>query len=464
MSAPIIWIAIPAAAGLLFWFFRQRFGQVIVYSVILCLLLAAFALIVPIGKPVHIGPLSFVIDSTLAIGGRRLVLDSNSRTFLVFIYALCAFWFAGSYAASRNLLLVPFGLGVVALLIAAMAVQPFLYAALIVEVAVLLSVPVLAPPGKPIGQGVLRFIIFQTLAMPFILLAGWALGGVQANPANTTLVTLSTVFLGLGFAFWLAIFPFYTWIPLLAEHSDPYVSGFILVLLPTVDLLLGLNYLNSFGWLRASPSLFQVIGQIGTLMVVTAGIWAAFQKDLARLLGYGVIVEIGYSLVAIGLGDPLGKQLLSNMFLPRILGLGLWSLSLAILLREARSTRFEDVTGLAQRMPFASAGVAVASLTLGGLPLLAMFPIHQVLLESLARVSFLNSLWVLLGSIGVLFSTFRALAVLAHGTLLPQTIHESRFQIALLLIGIAGLLLIGIFPQLFLPMLNGLTSVYTLHP
>src|SRR5512141_2722671 len=98
-------------------------------------------------------------------------------------------------------------------------------------------------------------------------------------------------------------------------------------------------------------------------MVITAGVWAAFQKDLARLFGYAVIVETGFSLIALSLSEGTGMQLFSSMFLPRLIGLGLWGLSLSVMLRSTGSTRFENVSGLAQRLPYASAGLAVASLT-----------------------------------------------------------------------------------------------------
>lgn len=465
MSSPLIWIGLPGLAAAILWIFRRHFGRVVLFSTLLCLLLAVLAWLIPFGAVVRIGPLSFTIDTTLSFAGRSLTLDSSSRTFLGFIYVLCAFWFAGSYAAGIRNLLVPVGLGVVALLVAALAVEPFLYAAMLIEVAVLLSVPLLMPPGKTIGQGVLRFLIFQTLGMPFILLAGWALAGVETNPSSVTLVTLSSVFFALGFAFWLAVFPFYTWIPLLAEQCEPYVSGFIFLVLPTVDLLLFMNFLNRFAWLRATPEIFRIITMAGTLMIVTAGIWAIFQKDLARLFGYGVIVETGFSLLSIGLAGSIGTGLFSSMFLPRTIGFGLWALSLSLIAKAAGgSTRFEDVGGMAQKLPFAVGGLAVASLTLGGLPLLALFPIHQVLLEQVAQQSLLNALWILVGSGGMLFSAFRALAVLAGGRFLPNAASESRLQIALLVIGAAGLFIIGVFPQVFLPILNGLGSRYSLLP
>lgn len=464
MSAPLIWIFFPAVASLVLWLFRRQVGRVVLLADIFCFLLAVLAMTLPIGEPVRIGPLAFRIDPELAFAGRRLILENTDRAFLVLIYTFCVFWFTGSYAVARNPLLIPFGLGMVALLAAALAVEPFLYAALLVEMAVLLAVPMLVLPERSLGQGVLRFLIYQTLAMPFILLAGWALAGVEADPSNQNLIHLAMAFLGLGFAFWLAVFPFYTWIPLMAEQSYPYAAGFVFILLPTLDLFLGLGFLDRFGWLRSAPGVLPAIGVVGTLMVVTAGIFAAFQKDLARLLGYGVIVETGSSLLAISLGSRIGQELFASMFLPRFIAFGLWAVALSIFRQEARTTRFDDVWGISQRLPFASVGLALASLTVAGLPLLAVFPIRMVLMEELARQSLLTGFWVLAGTVGMLFSTFRALSVLIRGRSLPQSVGETKLQIVLLVGGMAGLILIGVFPQVFLPLTRGLLSAYTPLP
>lgn len=464
MSAPLLWIIFPMIAGGLFWVFRRRLDLIILVSTGLCLLLAALAWLLPIGSTVHLFSLSFSLQPSLDFAGRRLILDNPDRAFLTFIYLLCAFWFAGSRSAGANSLLIPFGIEVTALLVGALAVEPPLYAALLVEMAVLMAVPVLAPPGKRFGRGVLRFLIFQTLALPFILLAGWALAGVEANASDPTLVLLATVFVGLGFAFWLAVFPFYTWIPMLAEESFPYVSGFVFLIFPTVSLMLGLSFLNSFGWLRALPGVFTLIAQVGALMVGTAGIWAAFQKDLSRLFGYAVIIEIGYSLLAIGLGTHTGFVLFTGMFLPRLVGLGVWALSLSIFLQLAPSTRFEHVRNLWEKAPFASAGLAVASLSLGGLPLLAGFPTHQILLQEMARQSFIIALWSLIGSVGMIFGAFRALSVIAGGGTTIQKPHESRLQATLLVVGIVSLVVIGLFPQVFLTVMEGLIGAFPQLP
>jgi NADH-quinone oxidoreductase subunit N len=460
MSAPLIWIVFPGLASLFFWFIRGQRGKVVLLAASLCLSLTGLAVVLPIGRLIRLGPLSFTVDSTLAFAGRRLILENGDRTLLALLFFICVFWFTGSYATTATNLFIPSGLGMVALLVASLAVEPFLYAALLVEMAVLLAVPMLAPPGTFLGQGVLRFLIFQTLAMPFILLAGWAMAGVETNPGNLILVQLSTAFLGLGFSFWLAVFPFYTWIPLLAEQTFPYVSGFVFMLLPTVSLLLGQDFLARFGWIRSFPGIYQLIGQIGLLMIVTAGVWAAFQKEFSRLFGYAIIVEAGFSLLSVSLASAQGQQLFSSMFLPRLLAVGLWALSLSILRKEVASTNFEDMQGMLLKMPFASAGLAVASLTLAGLPLLGMFPVRLALLEALAQVSFFGALFALAGMVGMLFSTVRALSVLVRGWSSDQAVHETRLQIALIIVGIASLVFVGLVPQAILPFMSGLLGGY----
>jgi len=187
-----------------------------------------------------------------------------------------AFWFLGARPQERTGYLRRWGWQSSPSLWPPLAVEPFLYAAPLVELAVLVSIPMLVAPGRPAGQGVLRYLIFMTLGMPFILLGGWALNAIEINPANETLLLEAMLLLGLGLAFWLAIFPFYTWVPLLTGESQPYIAGFLFSLLPTVVFFLMLNFLDAFAFLRNSPVFFQGLQLAGTIMVATAGIWARF--------------------------------------------------------------------------------------------------------------------------------------------------------------------------------------------
>ncbi len=146
MTAPTVWIGIPLAlAALLFILPRERLISYL--GTLFALGLAAVAYWMPPGTAQRIGSLSLRIEPSLSLFGRQLSLDSGDQTILILVYGMAAFWFFGTLAAGRARQVVSLGLVVIALLVASLAVRPFLYAALFVEMAVLVSVPLLAPPS-----------------------------------------------------------------------------------------------------------------------------------------------------------------------------------------------------------------------------------------------------------------------------------------------------------------------------
>ncbi len=226
MSAPLIWIGLPFVFAALVGVLARSRRTSSLLPAAFCGLLALLAGLFPVSGTIVVGPLSFDLSTTLVILGRRFTINPEDRTFLMLLYLFGALWFFGGLVVKAHHSFAPLGLSIIALMVAALAVEPFLYAALLIETAVLLSVPLLVSPGKSPGSGVMRYVIFQTLAMPFLLVAGWAAAQVEANPANNDLLLQAVILLGLGFAFWLAVFPFYTWVPLLLEETSPYVAGF----------------------------------------------------------------------------------------------------------------------------------------------------------------------------------------------------------------------------------------------
>ena len=460
MSAPLIWILLPGIVSIVLLFVMRRPAWATGLSVGLSFILFLLAWQMPIDQVIHIGPISFKVTSAIVILGRRFVLDNADRTFLALVYMLGLIWFIGANAARPGRLFWPVGLGMIALLVAAQAVEPFLYAALLIEVAVLLSIPLLNPPGKPAGQGALRYLIFQTLALPFILLAGWASGIIETSPNDQRLLIQAAVFIGLGFAFWMAVFPFNTWVPLLMEEAHPYASGFVLSLLPGVVLFLALGFLDSYSWLRSNAT-FQLIFQlVGTLMIVTGGVFALFQKDLKRTFGYAVIFENGFAIVALGLQSAVGLQTFATALLPRFFALILFSFALAIFDQAGVPTTVEGARGSLRRLPFASCAVLIAYFSLGGLPLLAEFPIRQALIEAVSSQSLPLTVWILIGSLSFWGGGFRLLAGMVSSQQPKWEFHEKWFPAALLSVGMVVIILIGLLPGVLLPGLLDLLQGY----
>jgi NADH-quinone oxidoreductase subunit N len=464
LNAPQIWILVPGIAAIILFLLRHWYRSTVLAGVILTCLLALLAWILPVGKIIELGPWTFQVDESFFVLGRRLFLENGDRPLLTMVYILAAFWFGASYIARAGRMLVPLGLAVVALLTAALAVEPFLYAALFIEMAVLVSVPILLIPGKPLGRGILRFIILQTIGMPFILFTEWMLTGVETSPGDITMVMRAAGILGLGFMFLMAILPFHSWVPMLAEDSHPYAVSFVLILLPWMVFLFGLGFLDRYTWLRSNEQVYELLRLAGVLMVLTGGIGAAFQRQLGRILGFAVILEIGFTLLATGIQG--GAWLTFVLMFPRALAFGVWSLAMAYLWNQGQKMDYQSLQGIGRRMPVVAAAMVLAQFSVAGFPLLAGFPIKLVLWDQVATVSAWQALFSLLGSIGLFASGLRTLAVFVTGPDdHPWKITESWQFLLLLGAGIAALVLAGIFPQLFLPaLISGLNAFSHLSP
>lgn len=447
MNAPTIWILAPFGIGVLLLFVsNQRVLSVFGGSVALILALAAQ--LVPIELAMNVGGFSFKIDSTLNVLGRQLLIQPAEGSLLALIYGAVALWFFGAEAAKAALRLIPIGFMITALMVASIAVEPFLYAALFIEVAILLAIPLLTSIFKRPSKGVLRFLIYQTLAMPFILLAGWMLAGVEASPGDLALAAQSASMLGLGFAFLLAIFPLYTWVPMLAEEVSPYILSFMLWILPTITIIFGAGFLDRYSWLRSSAQLVVALRLAGLLMLVTGGLFAAFQRNLVRIMAYGAIAETGFSILALSLDLRLGIPILFLLIPARALGLAVWSLAISSIQEQVATMRFSAVQGALRVFPIAGSSMVIASLSTAAFPLLAGFPSRLALWENLAHDSLASALWMGIGIIGLLTSSFRSLAVISMAEeFAGWEMRESFTQRIMLGLGVIGLFLLGIFPQ-----------------
>jgi formate hydrogenlyase subunit 3/multisubunit Na+/H+ antiporter MnhD subunit len=464
MSTPLVWIVFPGIAAVILFLIRRWDRGVIFAGALVSASLAWLAWLAPFGERVRFGPINLQMVDTLEVLGRRFTLGMEDRPLLILVYLAVAIWFGGAVVARTDRLFVPMGLGIAALLTAALAVEPFLYAALLIEMAALVSIPLLVSPGGAPGRGVIRFLVFQTLGMPFLLFSGWALDGLEANPGNSDLMFQASLLMGLGFAFFLGVFPFHTWIPMLAEESHPYAAAFVFFLLPLVISLFGLNFLEGYLWLRTSTGLYDLLRTAGALMVGVVGVWAAFQRSLGRMMGYAVMFEIGLSLLALGAGSDVGestrlRQVFFALLLPRGLALCVWALALTIIREKTGDLRFRSVQGVAHSLPVAAGGLLLAHFSMAGFPLLAGFTVHLALWDGLANLYPFSALAALFGSAGLLMGGLRTLAVLVTGTA-EQTWQKSESwgQNLLLGMGCAALFIMGLLPQWFLPIMTRLAE------
>lgn len=448
MSAPGLWIGFPIAVGAFSLLLLTERAAAWTGG-LTCVVLTLLALFVPIDSAMLIGPFSLKIGSTASLLGRSLVIGAAEGPLLALFFGLCGMWFFGAEAAGTARRLVPTGMMIVALLVASLAVQPFLYAALLIEMAALASVPLLAPQGQAPGKSVIKFLAYQTLGMPCILLAGWLLAGVETSPGDLALTVQATVMLSLGFAFLLAVFPLHDWIPGLMATSHPYLAGFLLWMLPSIIVVFAMSFLNGYSWLRSSPQVVSGLRTLGLLMLVTSGVSAALERNLGRLFGQAAIAENGLALLATSLTVANRADLIFPFFIPRGLAALLWALALSTLYRNYGQLHLADLKRAGSTHPWASAALVLAALSTAGFPLLAGFPPRIDLWDALADVSSSAAIWFLIGLIGLMIAALRQLALIV-GTQpdagdIPR---ETLLERAMLGAGMLAVLVLGLIPGL----------------
>ncbi len=462
MSAPIIWIVIPLLLALFLFFFRANRLFSLLTGGGVSAFLALLALTFRIERVFPLGPLSIEISSTLTVLGRNFVIADTDRFMLILMFSLGAFWILGSRISGSNSFFVPNIFAIIALFVAALSVQPFLYAALIIEIAVLISIPIFFQRGEPVKQGIMRFLVFQTLAVPFILFSGWGFEIAPSSIDSQQAYFQAGILLAIGFGLWLAIFPFYSWIPLLAGDGHAYSAGFIFSILPTTILIFFLEFFNSYNWLREQVLLFSIIQVLGIIMIVLGGLFAAFQRSLTRLLGYAVMVEIGFSLLALSLNQVIGWQSYILILIPRLVGIAICSLAISIWKNQKLNMDIESLKGLFFKFPFATIGFIVGWFTFSGLPLLPGFPTKLPILIGLSEISLQSIILVSVGLFGLFVAGFRFLAII-FSERETNIINESEPVLRKIFfsVGVSCLLVIGLFPSYFLNPFLSLLSAFT---
>lgn len=114
--------------------------------------------------------------------------------------------------------------------------------------------------------------------------------------------------------------------------------------------------------------ILEILILLGCLSMVVGVLLALYQWDYKRLLGYHSISQIGYILIGIGLGTPLGIlgglfHLINHSVFKSLLFLTSGAIEYATGTRDLRK-----MGGLRDRMPVTSTASFIASMSISGIP------------------------------------------------------------------------------------------------
>ena len=244
-------------------------------------------------------------------------------------------------------------------------------------------------------------------------------------------------------------FPLHTWIPYAMFAPTP-VSALLHAAVYVKAGVYLMARLHSFGPWHESWGL--ALAWVGTVTLLVGALFGLAQQDLKRLLAYSTVSQIGYMMLGLGLGTPLGIA----AGLLHCLNHGLFKGSLFLCagaVQHACGTRDMDLLGgVGRRMPRTMVLWMVGAASITGIPLLngfvskwllfnAALQVHQPLLALIPWVASIFTIFYFLKATAGVFLGDEGPAV-EHAHEVPWTMITGIAVLA------AGCILLGVAPQL----------------
>ncbi|AZB63502.1 NADH-quinone oxidoreductase subunit N [Cereibacter sphaeroides] len=310
------------------------------------------------------------------------------------------------------------------------------------------------PLDRPALEAGYKFLILGAAAAATLLmglalahaatgsLALAALGGEGVLPALAAALLLA------GLAFKFALVPFHMWTPD-AFTGAPGAAAAFAGAASKIAVVVALIRLDAVGL----PEVWALgLAAFGGASMLLGNIAALRQDSLARMLGYSSVAHAGYIAAALGAGAasaPAAAGFYILAYAPALLA----ALCVATLL--GRETRIGDLRGLVWSRPLAGAALAVALVSLAGLPVSAGFfgkyAIFSALIE--ARAWLLLAL-ALVGSALGAYYYLRFVALIFRRVEAPALAPLRWSDRTLLALATGMTLLLGVRPDLLLDLVR----------
>ncbi len=421
---------------------------------------AGLVAFVPLNRAVEVGPFTVTLGEPLVLLGRILVIEDVDRLPLIFICATAAGLFIVAWRILPHSNFFASGLAIIACLAGALMVSQVVYAALLVEMAAILTVfplhePIVAVDGSHYGgqtKGGLQYMVYATLALPGLMITQLLLEQFAIFPSDTGLLQSATVLLGLSLAMLLGAVPFQSWLSTVATDGAPPVVTFLFTVnVGTVWFLL-LAYLESYSWLSEQAAFGSLFTIVGLLMMGLGGALAASQRRLGRIVGYATLVDNGAMFLALGSRQVAGLSLTIVMLIARPLALGLMTLGLDGLRRIGRGDdRIEGLLGAAWRVPWRTLAFMFGGIAMAGFPLSLGFSARWGLYRLVAQQNLFEAVIALAGSAGIMMGLVSAVRVLLASPAQAsdrRTAPEDGVVLFLIVALMIGTVTLGLFPQI----------------
>lgn len=273
------------------------------------------------------------------------------------------------------------------------------------ELLTLAAIPLIAVAGSATAiRAAMRYLLLALLASLAYLL-GVALLYNAAGTLDLYLLpehlgstpppatAFAFALIGLGLLLKGAVFPLHVWLPKAHASAPGPVSAILsaLVVKTAIYLLYRLG-LWSLPADLANDGIMLLLALLGAGALLYGGVLALLQDRLKLVVAYSTVAQLGYLLLALPLASLTAWQGMGYQLLSHGLAKAAMFLAAANILHAIGSDRLSDLERLDQRTPLSLFALALAGVSIMGLPPSGGFLAKWLLLEAAWR----SGQWVLL--------------------------------------------------------------------
>ncbi|MDE3067816.1 MAG: NADH-quinone oxidoreductase subunit N [Verrucomicrobiota bacterium] len=280
------------------------------------------------------------------------------------------------------------------------------------------------------------------------------LAAVAGQFASNKLFLTGVLFVLVGIGFKIAAFPFQMWTPDVYQGAPTPTTAFLAVGSKAAGFVLLLRVLFT-----ALPAVTKhwadVLIVVSAINILYGNLCALPQQNLKRLLGYSSIAHAGYLLLGVAALSVSGQAALLYYLAGYLFTVVAAFIVIALAMRHLENEDISALAGLHQRSPMLAATLALAMVSLAGIPPLAGFFGKFLLLTAVLQQGATNPGYYCLAFtalVGIVISLYYYFGVIRAiywskdaPDLSPISLSgAAKFSMA---VCIAGMFWIGLFPS-----------------
>jgi len=254
-----------------------------------------------------------------------------------------------------------------------------------------------AGPDRRALTAVFKYLIMGTVGATFYLIGVGLVymmtgtlnfADMEARIADVTdqrPILVAAGFITIGLALKAAVFPLHVWLPNAYTYAPHVVTAYVAACSTKVALyvLLRFDFFVFQGNLAGHVTQFAgFLMPLALLGILVGSAVAMVEKDLKRILAYSSVAQVGYILLGASFSSAPGLTAgIAHMF-NHALAKGALFLAVAAIGIHLSRLDLRGIAGIARRMPWTAAGLAVAGASLVGIPGTAGFVSKWLLLQA----------------------------------------------------------------------------------